>query len=271
MSFLIHSGYQRFKKCSNEQYLQLRGGIINRTEVMYPTMDLVVMENTTSDFEPVPHNEYEMLLQDQIQRRLVCEDTVASCAAAGDQVRNYKRKYAEQGTGPKKRMKEHNDLMKAVRMHHRKLTALVVTQEESIATFDVELADLKHQQHIEDSSARCVAEFQSTCTKTFTDLLENLFLAAVGVNAVTACNKLQLVAERIAMLVCTLIHVRAVGLSLSLDQVSEMYVALYPDAVKFSVNHPTYSHFLPFGMTDFEIFESQILKSSLVSVSGDNK
>ena len=231
MSFSIDFGYQCPNKCNDEQFRKLLGSILNRTDVMYPTMDSVVTENTTSDLEPIPNNEYVMSLQDQIQRRLVRDDTVASCVAAGDQVRNYKRKYAEHGTGPKKRMKEEEDLMKAVRANYRKLSALVVTQEESVATYDVKLTDLKHHQNIEIYSARCVAEFQSSRTKGFTDLLENLFLAGVGVNAVTACNELQLVAQRIAVLVQTLIHVRAIGLSLSLDQVTEMYEALYPDPI----------------------------------------
>ena len=89
----------------------------------------------------------------------------------------------------------------------------------------------KHHQNIEIYSARYVAEFQSSRTKGFTDLLANIFLAGVGVIAVTACNELQLVAQRIAVLVQTLIHVRAIGLSLSLDQVTEMYEALYPDPI----------------------------------------
>ena len=66
MSDLIHLGYQYPKKCSAEEFLQLRG-IVNRKDVMYPTMESIVMEKATSDFEPVPHNEYETSLQDQVQ------------------------------------------------------------------------------------------------------------------------------------------------------------------------------------------------------------
>ena len=66
-----------------------------------------------------------------------------------------------------------------------------------------------------------------------------------------------------------MIQVRALGYSLSRDQVSELYVALYPDGpVDFPLN-PTYSHFHLFGETDFENFESQFLASSLVEVGGD--
>ena len=55
MTELIYLGYQGTKICNAEEFKQLRG-ILNRTHVMYPTMELIVMENTTSDFEPVPHN-----------------------------------------------------------------------------------------------------------------------------------------------------------------------------------------------------------------------
>ena len=104
-SILIDWGYKHFNKCNNEQFRKLLGGIINRTDVMYPTMDSKVKENTTSDLEPVANNDYAVSLQDQTQRRLVRDDTVASCVAAGDQVRDYKHKYAKHGPGPRKREK----------------------------------------------------------------------------------------------------------------------------------------------------------------------
>ena len=269
MAELIHLGYQGTKICNAEEFKQLRG-IVNRTHVMYPTVESIVMENAKSDFEPVPHNEYETSRKVQVQRRMVCEDTVAYRIAAGVEVNKCKRKYAEHGSGSKKRMKELNDLMKAQRMHYRNLTALVVGQEESIVTHDVELVDLKYKQHIEDSSARCVAELGSSRKKSFNDFLVNLFLVAIVGNGVIACNELQLVAQRIAVLVNTLIHVRALGFSLSRDQVSVLYTDLYRIPVEFSVNHQTYSHFQLFEDTDFENFESQFLASSLVSVGGDN-
>ena len=66
-----------------------------------------------------------------------------------------------------------------------------------------------------------------------------------------------------------MIQGRALGYSLSRDQVLEMYVALYPDGpVDFSKN-PTFFPFHLFGETDFGNFESQFLASSLVEVGGD--
>ena len=269
MTELIYLGYQVTKICTDEEFKQLKG-VVNMTHVMFPTVDSTVMENAKNDFEPVPHNEYETSRKVQVQRRMVCADTVAYRIAAGVEVNKCKRKYAEDGSGSKKRMKELNDLMKAQRMHYRNLTALVVGQEESIVTHDVELVDLKYKQHIEDSSARCVVELGSSRQKIFNDFLVKLFLIAVVGDGVIACNELQLVAQRIAVLVTTLIHVRALGFSLSRDQVSVLYTDLYRIPVEFSVNHPTYSHLQLFGDTDFENFESQFLASSLVSVSGDN-
>ena len=86
--------YQPTKVCNGDKFIPILG-VVNVEGVLYPTAQSLVMENVKSDFEHVLYNEYDMSCQNQVQRRLGCADTRASCVAACDKVNECKRKHAE--------------------------------------------------------------------------------------------------------------------------------------------------------------------------------
>ena len=153
-------------------------------------------------------------------------------------------------------------------MHFRNLNASRVVQEASIVTHDVELEKLRIQRQIEDASADIVGQLDSSRRESFDLYLRRLFLAPFA--AAIDCNELQLVAQRIAVLVNTMIHVRALGYSLTRDQVLVIYGILYPGGPVDFLSNPNFVHCQLVGKeTDYENFEAAFLASTLVSNGGD--
>jgi len=149
------------------------------------------------------------------------------------------------------------------------LNDTVVIQEQFIVDCEVSLEQLRLEQYIDDTSAASIKVFKANMEKSRDVMLEGQFLVAFGAGAGIHCIELLLVTKHFIELTKQMIHVCALGYSMSREQVSKLYTSLHSGLpVDFSKND-LYNHLFP-GESDYERFGLHFLSSALVERKGDN-
>ena len=262
MNRLNENVYQPGRACSDDN-MKLILHMNNLPITLYLTGLVDVMESAHSDFERDHPDEFDTLTSQQEERHVeynnihtLFDETIAGldqskhnltafCAVQTERV-------LEMGVSLKKQKVEVIDLIDKIE-----------AQKQLIVDHQVELDELALKRRVDDMSHGAITDYDNSCALAFDKMCMKHFLTACGPGADVNCAKLQLVAQQIVLLVKRMVHVRALGLYLSREQVSDVYDSLdLGDSVDFSGN-PVYVHHL-FRESDYENFSSQFLASALV-------
>ena len=266
-SFNSH-GFQLTTALGEVEFLRVLR-VVKAEGVLFHTSKSIALGNAQSDFESVPFSDFEMASQNQVCRCAGVASTRAASDAACKKVNECERKLHEYVVLSNQKISELRGDLDAEMMHFENLNASRVKQETSIATHGVELEELRNKRQMEVDSGDIVARYRWNDRDNYDRFLKDLFY--VPFEAAVDCNELQLVANRFVVLIHAMNHVRALGYSMTRDQVLVIYRILHPgDPIDFSSN-PDFPCCRLFGKeeTDYENFESEFLESSLVTSDED--
>ena len=268
MNRLNENMYQPGRACSDDN-MKLILRMNNLPITLYPTGLVDVMESAHSDFERVHPDEFDTLTSKQEERHVEYNNihTLFDETKAGlDQSKCNLTAFCAVQT---ERVLEMGVSLKKQKVEVIGLIDKIKAQEQLIVDHQVELDELALKRRVDDMSHGAITDYDNSCALAFDKMCMKHFLTACGPGADVNCAKLQLVAQQIVLLVKRMVHVRALGLYLSREQVSDVYDSLdLGDLVDFSGN-PAYIHHL-FGESDYENFSSQFLLSALVEGDEDS-
>ena len=266
-SFNSH-GYQPTTAIGEVEFLRVLR-VVKAEGVLFHTSKSIALDNAQSDFESVSFSDYEMASQNQVRRCAGVSSTRAASETALERVSECKRKLHDYTVSSGQKISELRGDVDAADMLFDSLFATRVKQDASIATHGVELEELRNKRQMEVASADIVARYRSNDQDNYDRFLKDLFY--VPFEAAVDCNELQLVANRFVVLIHAMNHVRALGYSMTRDQVLVIYRILHPgDPIDFSSN-PDFPCCRLCGNeeTDYENFESEFLESLLVTSDED--